>query len=118
MEVTKISQKIEECIGRLRSMQKEIKMRSEKRAEANSNYDKQLAITLVKLANNRPIEFEGEVLENVKTTVAEKIAKGICWESKLEMDKSDANYKSLITNIEAEKSILNGYQSINRHLDS
>ena len=62
------------------------------------------------------MDIEGEVIKDPPATALEKIAKGICYKEKLEMDKADAEYKSLITYIDIVESQLNGWQSINRYL--
>lgn len=101
----------------LQKMRAEIKGRSLRKSTAISNYDKALAITIIKLRNGIEIEFEGEKVKDPPTTIMEKIAKGIIWKERLEMEEADSEYKSLITNIETVKAELNGLQSINRHLE-
>ena len=55
-------------------------------------------------------------LIKLPATIIEKTAKGICWQARLDMEKADALYKSLISNIDSVQAELNGFQSINRHL--
>ena len=47
----------------------------------------------------------------------DKLARGICWQHKLEMEKAEALYKSAITNLDATMAQLSAYQSMNRYLD-
>ena len=94
------------------------KSKAEAKAKAKGEYEKQLAITIIKLKNGLITEFEGqEIPLNMPGNLIEKIAKGICWKESIAMDEAEAKYKALITDIDAIKSQLNGWQSINRHLD-
>ena len=98
-------------------MRAEIKNRAKARAETISNYERQISVTIIKLKNGVRFEVDGEEIQNPPVTIIEKIAKGICYESKLDMELAEGEYKSLITNIETVKAELNGLQSINRHLE-
>ena len=115
-DIIQVNNEIEAKIKLLEKMRVEIKGRAEEKAAALSEYDKQLAITIIRLKNNNIDEWEGEKLVNIQATVLEKIARGICWEAKLKMEKADAMYKSLISNIDSVQAELNGWQSINRHI--
>jgi hypothetical protein len=116
-EVVTIAEKILEANENLDQMRAHIKTRSEEKAKSIANYDKLLALTMIQLRNGKEMIFEGETIKDPPTTIIEKIAKGMCWKERLAMDQAEAEYKSLITNIETLKAQLNGYQSINRHLD-
>lgn len=117
MEPIDMAEKILDMNSMLEKMRAEIKNRSVKKANTISEYDKSLALTIIKLRNGVEVPFEGEVVKDPPVTILEKIAKGICWKERLEMETHDAEYKSLITNIETLKAQLNGLQSVNRHLD-
>ena len=116
MDIINISNEIEKKIKLLEKMRVEIKERAENKAKTIAEYDKQLAVTIIKLKNNNIGEWEGEELIKLPATIIEKTAKGICWQARLDMEKADALYKSLISNINSVQAELNGYQSINRHL--
>lgn len=116
MEVFKVSERIESKIKELDKFKAVIKERTDRKAEANANYDKSLAVTMIKLKNGMVTEFEGQMLGNIPATLIEKIAKGICFNERLELEKAEAEYKSLITNIDTTCAQLNGWQSINRYL--
>ena len=98
---------LEKCRGQLQS-------RAEERARAISDYDKALAVTMLKMSNGQVMELDGNKIENPKTTVIEKLAKGYCWKERLEMEKAESMYKSLITAINCVQAELNGLQSVNR----
>ena len=116
MEVIKISKEIESRIEGLKSLRGRIKHFSETRAKSMSEYEKQLAITIIKLKNGEVMELEGNKIEAPPATVMEKIAKGMCYKAKLDMETAEALYKGLIVSINAVEAELNGFQSIFRHL--
>lgn len=117
MDLISITNQIQKKISEIDNIRKDIKERGELRAQTAMEYDKLITITLIKLKNGTKFEIDGEIIDSPPATIMEKIAKGICWQEKLEMEKADANYKSLITNLEAVKAQLNGLQSIHRNLD-
>ena len=75
-------------------------------------YEKKIAVTMIKLQNGTINELEGEPMCKISVTNAKDIAKGICWKEKLDLDLAESNYKSAIVKLETMKSELNGFQSI------
>lgn len=94
-----------------------LKERSEKRATTEAEYEKQLSITILKLKNNNITEFEGQIINNPPATMLDKIAKGICWKYKLEMDKAESSYKNLLAGIDITKTEINALQSLLKYID-
>lgn len=88
------------------------------KATTSAEYDKQLAITLVKLSNGVEMGVGGERIQKPPASTSEKIAKGIVSDFKFALDLAESDYKSLITKLECIKQELCGYQSINRYLDT
>jgi len=117
MDVIEISKKIEEKILLLEKGREILKERAELKAYAISHYEKTLAITIIKLRNNVPMELEGQKIDKLPTTIIEKTAKGICWREKLDLEKKEAEYRSAVIGMDSIKAELNGYQSVNRYLD-
>lgn len=117
MSVTNIAKQIELRINALESKRKEIASCARGKAKTSSEYDKKLALTIIRLKNGVPITIEEETISNPPATIIEKIAKGVCWREKLDMDTAEGEYKAIISEIGAIQSELNGYQSIYRHLD-
>ena len=113
-----IADEILKKIELLEKMRVQIKERAEKKAETLAEYDKQLALTIIRLENGIELELEGEKIQNPSKSITDKIARGICWKAKLEMEKAEGLYKSIISNIDSVQAELNGYQSINRHLSA
>ena len=78
----------------------------EARAKSVTDYDKAIATTIIRLKDG-----------GTPTTIVEKIAKGECYEIRLTMEVADQTLKAHFARLDYLKSQLNGYQSINRHLD-
>lgn len=116
MDIIKISDEIYKKVKLLEKIRGVIKERAEGKAGAAAEYDKVLALTIMKLQAGKEIELEGEKIQNPAATITEKIAKGVCWKEKLEMDKAEALYKCAISNISSVESEMNGLQSVFRHL--
>ena len=114
--VVQVAEEIQKKINELESAKKFLKQRSDSKAETSAAYDKAVALTIIKLRNGQELTLEGERIIEPPATILEKIARGICYKEKLEMEKAEAEYKSLITYISTVESQLNGWQSINRHL--
>ncbi len=117
METIQIAKQIQQKINVIVKMRSELRKRSEKKSIAISNYEKNIAITMIKLRNGVEFELDGEKIADPPVTLIEKIARGICYKEKLELEESESLYKSLIVNINAVESELNGLQSINKYLD-
>lgn len=91
---------------------------SQSKAQAISDYDRAIALVVLKLKNETIREFEGEAIGKLPVTLIPMIAKGICWKECFTKEAEEAGYKAVISNIEAIKAGLNGLQSINKHLDN
>ena len=116
-DITDIANQILTAKNKLTEMRRFIAERSVRKSKAIAEYDKVLATTIIKLKNGVAIEFEGQTIQDPGATITEKIAKGICWKERLELEQAEGEYKSLITNIETVKAELNGLQSINKNLE-
>jgi hypothetical protein len=117
MDLITISNKIKEKISLIESIQTSIKQRGVDRAITISEYDKKLAINIMMLrSSDQPVQFIGKYIQPpIQTTIIEKIAKGLCWKEKLEMEKAEALYKSCVSNLNATMATLNALQSLHRH---
>lgn len=118
MEITKVSTEIETQINEIRKSLGHLKERAEEKAKALAEYDKAMAKTIMKLKNGIEFEIDGITIQNPQATLIEKIARGICYQEKINMELSEAQYKNLIVGIDSLQAILNGLQSIFRHLES
>ena len=118
MEVIEVSNKIEETINKIQKTLLEIKERAENRARSLAEYENAIAITILKLKNGKINKYQGEDISSLPATLIEKTARGMCMEQCFTKDKAEAEYKNVCMGLQALQAILNGYQSINRHLDT
>ena len=108
MEVTQIAVQIENIIKEIGKFRKEIEGKGAERAKAISNYDMRLGVAIITLKE------EGKW----PATLTLAIAKKVCTLDRERLELAESGYKACISNLEALKAQLNGYQSIYRHLDS
>ncbi len=99
---------VEKIIKEIGDCRRDIETKGNARAQAISNYDKQLKIAIVTLRD----------AGKFPATLIEKIAKGVCSDHRLTLELAEVGYKACISNLTALMAQLNGYQSIYRHLDS
>lgn len=111
------AQKIDQMIQQIEELICTIDEMATDKSNGIANYDRELAITILRLKNKDITEFEGNKIDNLPATILPIIAKGIIYKAAFDKEIGDAGYKAIITKIEARKSQLNGLQSINKHLD-
>ena len=115
-ELLKLAKLINGKIASIEDLRTKLDGLAVDKANALSQYEKKVAVTIIQLKTGGEVELEGVTYYNPPITVTEKIARGVCWQECLEKEKSDGLYKACVTNISALTSQLNGYQSINRYL--
>jgi len=118
MEIIQVAKKIEEKIKTLELGREILKERAQAKAENLANYDKLLAKTLIQLKNGVEFELEGEKIKDPIASVSEKIAKGIIFQAKLDMELSDLGYRNALVGMTAISAELSALQSIFRHLET
>lgn len=116
--VLSVAESIREKINELEEERVKLVDMAQEKATAISQYDKVIAITTLKLKNKAIDNFEGQSTLNLPATLIPQVAKGMCYKERFDQEAMDGIYKATITNIEAIKAELNGFQSINRHLDN
>jgi len=116
MEINDVAQKIEKYIDLLSKGRSELQERSKNRAYSIAEYEKTLAMTLIKLKNGVMMTLDTEQILLPPASTAEKIARGIVWKEKLALEQNEGEYKNAIAGMRALESQLNGWQSIFRHL--
>ena len=107
MEIYQVREHIEKIIAEIGKCRREIEVKGKEKAEAISNYDKQLKIAMVTLRE------EGKF----PVTLIEKIAKGVCADHRYRLEVAMSGYTATISNLEALKASLNAFQSIYKHMD-
>ena len=118
MDIISVKTKIESCIALLEKARGAVQERGEKKAQANAEYEKELAKIIIQLKAGVEFDIDGvKVLERTASNV-ERIARGIVWEKSLARDVAESNYKSAIMGLETVMAELNAWQSIFRSLDN
>ena len=107
---------IEKTAKEVRGLRQNLRSAGRGAAKAIAEYEKELAVTIVKLRNGRAIEFEGETVLNPPVTVMDKIAKGICHDKNLASQVASYEYSALTANLKAAIAELSAYQIKYRHL--
>ena len=118
MELINIANQMQDLIQKLAKLRLLLRQLGQQKAQSIADYERTIALVIIKLKNGVKFDLDGEEIINPPTTITDKIARGICWEEKLKADEAETNYKSLIVNIEVIKAQLNALQSINRNLES
>lgn len=116
MEAIQIAKQIEDKIEELELLKKELPGAIYQQAKTAAEYDKKLALTIVRLKNGAEIELDGHKVKDPPTTTVERIAKGICYKEALDMDTAEGKVKAIDSALKTTMAQLNGYQSINRYL--
>lgn len=109
---------IREKIAEIKNARKRIFNAAKEKGASISNYDRALALTIIKLKNGLITEISdpetGKMVEikNFPATVLPQIAKGIYWMECGRKEEAEAIYKAILSNIDAIKAELNGLQTI------
>lgn len=118
MNVVETAKKIEQKIKLLEKGRSGLQELAASRAVKMAQYDCQLAVTIIKLRNGVAMKLQDETVKDPPATTTEKIAKGICWQERLDMEQADTEYKLAVKKLDCVQAELNGYQSINRFLSN
>ena len=117
MDIITIQQKIEENIKLLRATSRELKKRSIEKANAKGEYEKKIAIVMLKLRNSESFEFEDIEASWSGITGLKEIAKGFCYQESINLDLAESNYKNAVLGMQALMAEINALQSILRYME-
>ena len=117
MDLITIRNKIEENLKLLRATSRELKIRSKDKAEAIGNYEKKIAVTMLKLRQGQVVELDGEEVAYSVTTGLDKIAKGVCYKESIALDLAESAYKNAVIGIQTVQVEINALQSILRYME-
>ena len=116
MDYKSVEQAIEKKIDQSETIRKEIRERITRSATASALYDKAIALTMIKLSAGQVLQIEdGETTHETGKVIAsnlDKIAKGVCWKERLEMETAEALLKSALKNLEANNGEMTALQSL------
>ena len=117
MEALEVAKAIQLKISQLDKMKGELRPAIDEFCKAASAYDKQVAVSIVKIKNGVEVQIDPDhTIKNPPASVMERLAKGMCYQEKLTMDTAEQVLKALYTRVRITEAQLNGYQSINRYL--
>ena len=116
MDVIDVCEKIENKIKQLTVLRKELDECLEPKVVASANYDKELGKVLIQLKNGVGFTLDGNMISSPQATIMDKIAKAVCWNEKLTMEKTETMYRNVQSKIDIVKAQLNAYQSIFRNM--
>jgi hypothetical protein len=116
MDLLQVAKLINQKINAIEEERNKLETFAIDKARFESEYDKDLAVTIIKLKTGSTIEVDGNEIVNPPATIIERIARGAVWQAKLKYETANGRYKAVTSNISALESQLNGYQSINRYL--
>ncbi len=114
MDNMDVQRGIESKISLLEKCRQQLSTRATAKSKATAEYDKVLAVTILRMRNGEVMVHEGQKIDTPQATLIEKIAKGVCWKERLEMDTAENMYDALLTNIRCIMAELNALQSINK----
>ena len=109
--------KIETSLETLQWARNELKIRSKDKAKAMGEYEKKIAITMLRLRQGQTIDLDGEEISYSATTGLDKIAKGVCYKESIALDLAESTYKNAVLGIQTVMAEINAYQSILRYLE-
>lgn len=118
MDIIEVSRMIQEKIKLLEQGRAGLEKLARDKARALAEYERDLGVITLQLKNGVDLEFDGQKTGKLPTTSIERIARGMCWKSKLASEEAEALYKAHIVKMEAVEAELNGLQSINRFLQN
>lgn len=107
MEVTDVALRIEDCCSDLEELIKEIQ-----------DFVKQKKFSTAKMLYRKAMETATRTLIADKNPVGtvKMLAEGKCAAEEGKVIEAEIEWKALNARLEARKAILNGWQSVNRHL--
>ena len=116
-DILSVSRKIQEKIKTLELGRSLLKERAEEKAYAVGEYEKQIAKTLIGLKNGKEYTLEGERIQNPPASTTEKIARGICFQEKINSELAETSYRNAVIGMQAIEAEINSWQSIFRYLE-
>lgn len=110
-------QKIENKIAELERERADLIDAGIEKANCIANYDKALAITILRIKNGDIAEYEGQSLNKLPAVLIDKIAKKIVYREMFDKEAAESVYKSKVVIMEAIRAEINAYQSVNKYIE-
>lgn len=117
MDIVTLAHQIDEVSREIQRLSSLLDTLGQEAARAEAEYDKAVAIALVKLKNGVEMNVFGLKVQGPPAATAEKIAKGICYEQRLQATLADNGLKACQMKLRAAMAVLSGRQSKNKYLE-
>ncbi|MEI6567640.1 MAG: hypothetical protein WCR20_13265 [Verrucomicrobiota bacterium] len=114
--VLEVAQMIQRKIQELEQERPKLLDQAQAKAQAISNYDRALAIAILKIKNGTITQLDGEEIKGLAQNLIPYIAKGLCYSECFDKEVHENGYKAILSNIDCIRAEMNGLQSINRNL--
>ena len=118
MEIIEINKEITKNILLLRQTVDSLRLRANDKAKAIGEYEKAIAVTMLKLRNGEVVNLDGEEVSYGSATGLEKIAKGVCYKESIARDIAESNYKNATIALQAIQTIINALQSKLKYVET
>jgi hypothetical protein len=118
LDIISVASKIEERINDIATGRELLKPAAELKARTMAEYEKRLAVVIMALRNGKEFELESEKIKDPPISIIDKVSKGLCYKEKIAADLAEAEYKRMVIKLDCLKTEMNGFQSINRYLDT
>jgi hypothetical protein len=112
IDISENAQHIFDSIQKLESLVDQLEEVANSKATAIMEYEKEIAVTIIKLRNGVIQKFEGQEIKSIPANLIHIVAKGICYRQGFDNELAECFYNKLNKQIDAARAILNGYQSI------
>lgn len=117
MDYHNTTNNIEKKIAELETKSNKLWRMVEAEVIAQLEYEKDLAVTILKIRHNEPLELEGRKVEKLPATLTKPVAEALCNESRFKAELASRKVKALIKKLDICMAQLNGWQSINKYVE-
>lgn len=120
MELKQINDEIENKIKESEAYQKRLVEFMTNYEPYDAKYDKEVGINILSIKNGKTTEWEGQELKGIlgNANLIEKTAKAMAWETRMNADVQEKQYRIIMKLLDSIADNKTGYQSINKHLSS
>ena len=94
MDIITINQQIQQRLKQISLIRAEIRIRGENKARTLSEYEKAIAVNIIKLKHGDIAEIDGVKIsgDKLQANLLEKVVRGMCFQEKLAMEEAGALY--------------------------
>jgi DNA integrity scanning protein DisA with diadenylate cyclase activity len=116
-DIISISERIDKKIAELGEYAKRIRPLIDDISNAEEEFEKKYAKTLMLLKNGIEFELDGVKIINPPAASVKEIARGICFKEKVNVDKTELLFRGLMKTIDILTTQMDGLRSQNKYLE-